>query len=459
MFSFIDFLHMPTKKEPHLKSETLCETQYRRYKERKDLLEEIETTSYEMPTVEKWQANCLRLRAFLDQNKQLYIETIPNLEYQLLAQYRDDLPTYQHLVDIYRDEYFSYQARENNSRFYLQPCEEGTSISCQVQRTLLEKDETVEPLMLNAFQRSLDTYYNEHRDDDDIMALRMSEKEMLMDFTQEYLGFQSQLERQSRALNALLADFEPVTTTQYSLKLNHYFQSQYDLINQEDLLRYLGRQERDDEVQRQSDIGRIRERIQHKIIVNNIDAETKLSTVAREQVGDVLMDFAAKEQQWVSHYRSLLTHYFAYINEMVDPLVFHKPFEMYFDNYFADFDNTLQYYLLLYNGQEIDPMQTPYYNKIYTATKSKITVTNTNFIESIEHYKKSYISNRSALTELTQLKREYEQEIDSLIDEFKRYGTLYLSALDKKGSTLQEHLTQVAALQERYDLRMNNEFF
>ena len=459
MFSFKDFLHMPTKKEPHLQTETLCETQYRRYKESEELSEKIEVTSSEMPTVEKWQANCLRLRAFIDRKKQLYVDSLPNLEYQLLAQYRDDPSTYQHLVDIYRDEYFSYQERENNSRFYLQPCEDGTSIPCQVQRILLEKDETVEPLIRNAFQQSLDTYYNEHRDDDDIMALRMSEKEMLMNFTQEYLGFQSQLERQSRALNALLVDFEPLTTTQHSLKLNHYFQSQYDLIDQEDLLRYLGAQEKHDELQRQSDIARIRERIQHKIIANNIDAETKLSTVAREQVGDVLMDFAAKEQQWVSYYRSLLTHYFAYINHVVDPLVFHKPFEMYFDNYFADFDNTLQYYVLLYNGQEINPMQTPYYNKIYTATKTKITVTNTNFIESIEHYKKSYISDRNALTELTQLKREYEQEIDSLIDEFKRYGTLYLSAIDKKESTLQEHLTQVTTLQNRYDLRMNNEFF
>lgn len=439
--------------------EHLCEERLKHYKERLQNSDKTTLPVFEMPYVEKWGVSSTQLRAFLDRDQELYVNELPSFEYRLLEQLQEDPKKYRLLIDLYRERYFSYHKRLYDARFYLEHYQERQTVSFYVQEALLKDEKNAQTTMYNYFQQTVNSFYETNREAKDFANLRFQENALLLDLQQRRLEFIDLLQQKSRALSKLLTSREPITVTEPPLALTTYFQNKYDLINKEDLQQYLQTLSTHDTQQTDSDIARIRDLIQQKIIDNNIEAEEKLTHDDAANLGTILMDYAAKEQQWITHYRSLLTLYFAHISQLADFALLYKPFELYFDNYFADFDNILKYYVHLYKDQHINALQTPYYNKIYTATKTKITVTNTNFTQEIESYKKHYISSRDALTELTQLKREYEQEIDSLIDEFRRYGALYVSALSRDETLLSEHLDQVKTLQEQYDLRMNNEFF
>ena len=437
--------------------EQRCAERLKQYKEQ---LENGDTAIvFEMPYVEKWGVASTQLRAFLDREQELYVTELPAFEYRLLEQLYDDPKKYRQLVDLYRESYFSYHQHFYDARFYLEHHEETTSISFYVQEALLKDRKVVQSTMYHHFQQRVDRFYENNREAKDFARVRFEEHTLLLELQQRRLEYIDLLQEKSHALSKLLLSREPVTVEAPPLTLTSYFQNRYDLIDKEDLQHYLQTLSSHDTQQTGSDIARIRDLIQQKIIDNNIEAEAKLTHDDTSNLGDILMDYAAKEQQYITHYRSLLTLYFAHISQPADFSLLYKPFELYFDNYFADFDNILKYYVHRYKDQDINALQTPYYNKIYTATKTKITVTNTNFIQEIESYKKHYISSRDALTELTQLKREYEQEIDSLIDEFRRYGELYVSALSSDDAQLTKHADQVKTLQQQYDLRMNHEFF
>jgi len=452
-------LHKNRGGEP-LDKRQVYEERYQEYR-RRSVEEELTLSvlDVEMPLVEEWVDTAVRLRAFLDREHHLYVDAIAPFEYRLLREYKGEERGYQALVDIYREEYFLYQQRDNSSRYYL-PFNTEENAKAQLSHDyLLLGDDTLVASLFVTFQQELDTHYTENIDNESIKALRQNEAQMLLAFKAEYLALKRQISIDRKMLKLLLETPPDKSLEPSEYPLKSYFAQAYDLLDSDDLVSYLETIDTFTDEQVDSDIARLRSLVQEKIIANNVDAETELAKVTTRDVGEVLTRFAAKEQALLTAYRAQVVNYFAYTHAEEKFIVVHKPFEMYFDNYFADFEQILKYYVLLYREVSVNPLETPYYNKIYTTTKNKILATNANYAEAIEESKLNYISKRQTLTQLKLIKREYEQEIDALLDEYSRYGKLYIHAVSEDASYSAEHQQQVAQLRLQYDLREKNEFF
>ena len=430
---------------------------YEEYKERykEDRLKAKElNSSFDMPLPEIWDEQSVHLRAFLDRDSSFYAQTLSPFEFSLKKRFsHQEQDRYEELVSIYREEYFSYQERDLSYGFFLK---DEDDLELMAQEYALEQDGELLKQFTLSWQKNIQELKSENIQAKDFRELRFKEKSIVQDFEHTLSRLVYSANRYSRDLAKLLSDYEMrlLRTEEYSLEL--HFSSLYDLGDGLDLVEYLQVQKRSNVT---SDIGEIREIIQTKISHNNKEAELAQKDATQESMGDILLEFASNEQEIVTLYRSLVTKYFSFLGVEGDFVLINEPFELYFDNYFADFANSLRYYKYIYAQREDPLTQTPYYLKMFNATQAKVSMLNLNIEESMHEIKKAYISKRHYLTELKLTQREYSQEFDTLLEEFKRYGDLYIKEINDNKYDLEEHHANVAHLQERFDLREEYGFF
>lgn len=420
---------------------------------------DVKYLHFEMPLVQTYSIDCVQLRALMDKDKDLYRTTIPGFEYELLLMEGHDSTHYQELIKAYRQGYFRFQNRNVNNVFYLKQADSSTNLHLLTQQYLLEDDDTVVEFLLNHYQSQLNDFEMANSNNTDFAYLRKEEAQMLLGFRQEFLSFTRLVKITAQHLNELLSDFKIKTIDPNSFALKGAFQKRYKLLDRDELSAYLSTAQEISVRRVHDDVEALRGLTQTQILNNIIEAEAALNEATANEIEGILKCYAAKEQESVSLYRSLIRHYFSLTQAEEDFTQVHKPFEMYFDNYFADFEHILAYYAHVYKDQDIDPLTSPYYRKIYTVTHAKITITNKNYIEMMQESKAAYIRERDSLTQLTLLKHEYAQEVDSLFDEFQQFGIQYISAITDTKGVLVDHENNVSVLKEKYDLRGKNEFF
>jgi len=434
----------------------VCQEYYEKYKNssvsEKDLLEAS-------PKIEVCSVSCVRLKAFLDKSKTFYTDTIAPFEFLLLKKCRGDKAHYEELIDVYRQTYFSYNNKDVYIGFYLEQEANESSIEHIAQAYLLNEDSYAITVLVNTSQKELDNFYLKNRNNEDTRSVRILEKQLIFDIEEKFLKLQSFINKGRKSLEALLENYPYKAFDNKILAFTSYFQDSYNLLDKDDLIEYVKSFKSFTDKQIQDDIVSIRDTVQQQIISNNILVEELLASNEEVNIREVLMQYAAKEQEFVSSYRSVMISYSTLTELKLDFLQVNKPFEMYFDNYFSDFENIVEYYKYLYTNEDIEVLSTPYYNKIHTSTKEKILVLNANYANEIEESKKNYISKREALTQLKSIKREYAQEVDALLDEYMRYGELYIGAIKSNSSDNEKHKHYVVLVRQQYDLREKNEFF
>jgi len=423
------------------------------YKEDSSRAKELNST-FDMPIPEVWDKESVRLRAFLDRDSDFYEKSLAPFEFSLKKHFtNDDQTKYEELITVYRDEFFSYSERSASYGFLLGSENDMDSLAQEI--ALEQESEPIKHFVFS-WQKRIEELKSKNIDTVDVTNLRMQEKEILQEFSDALSMLIYTINNYSKSLEILLSDYTAITLQTASYALQTYFENMYDLSDEIDLVEYLKTQEKPNI---ENDIAHIRAIIQSKISNNNKEAELAQKNATQTTMGEILLEFASYEQDIVSHYRSLVAKYFSYIGVKGDFLLINEPFELYFDNYFADFENTLSYYKLFYKEIEKPLTQTPYYLKMFNATQAKISMLNLNIEEVMHETKKAYISKRTNLIELKLVKREYSQEFDILLSEFKRYGELYIKEIKSNQADLEEHSANIAEIQERFDLREEYGFF
>jgi hypothetical protein len=423
------------------------------YKEDEEKAKKL-NPSFDMPIPKAWTAESVRLRAFLDRERKLYISTLGDFEFRLKKLYEPQEQTlYEELVSIYRDEYFRYQQREYKNLFFLGA---KTPLEKTAKDFVLQDDSEIIIQFLYVWQEKIDRSKEKNIATDSVPVLRAKERELLQIFGHEISELVSLINKYSRELAKLLSEYMPKEVSSKEYKLQSYFQNSFDLTSEKEMREYLTLHTNHNI---QNDIGQIRATIQNDIYENNKIAELELAKSSVHDKGDVLLKFAIFEQDIISKYRTLAHMYFSQIQKELDFMLVHKPFELYFDNYFADFELQLQYYKELYASKQQALVHTPYYMKMFNATQAKMSITNINITAKVERMKQDYISQRSYLTELKLIRREYEQEVVILLDEFFRYGEVYIKEIRQNSEDLKIHSKNIEDLRDRFDLRDEHGFF
>ena len=426
------------------------------YKQDRDKAKELNST-FDMQLPKKWDQESVRLKAFLDREHSLYVSELAPFEYLLKSYFHDDEQSeYEKLVRIYRDEYFLYQQRVPSYGFILNSSDELISIA---QEYALEQDEEVLKQYLYRWQKKLDLLKSENVHSHNITELRMQESVLLSEYEHSFSMLTSTFNKYAKSLSILLQEYSYNTINKDIFRLTTYFQDMFNLLDDVDLLEYAQLQEKQKSLHPQRDITQIRALIQKEISENNKQAELAQFEATDESMGEILLKYASREQEIVSLYRGLVTKYLSCLALEGDFLLVNRPFELYFDNYFADFENSLNYYKVLYKDVTKPLTQTPYYVKMYNATEAKVSVLNLATQENMEEIKKAYISERTHLTDLKVIERKYAQEFDILLGEFERYGEMYIKEIQSNANDLQEHKKNIDALRARLDLREENGFF
>ncbi|MDF1878137.1 hypothetical protein JHD46_00630 [Sulfurimonas sp. SAG-AH-194-C20] len=414
-------------------------------------------SNFDMPMPETWDRDSVRLRAFLDRDSKFYVTTLSPFEFYLKKQFTNDTQAaYEALVFIYRDEYFSYNDASVSYGFVLNDENELISLA---QEYTLEQDKELMKQYLYPWQKKLDVLKSENIKIENITLLRMQEKLLLQEYENSFSVLVSLTNKYAKALKTLLLEYSSVEINSDEYTLQTYFNHMFDLSDEVDLIEYIKTQELLKSVNVVSDITQIRVLIQKQISDNNKEAELAQCGATHETMGELLLEYASFEQEIVTQYRTLVSKYLSYLSVQGNFLLINEPFEVYFDNYFADFENTLNYYKLFYKEIQKSLTETPYYMKMYNATQAKISILNLNIQEAMHETKKAYISKRSHLTDLKIIQREYSQEFDILLGEFTRYGEMYIKEIKSNEADLKEHKVNIAELQERFDLREEYGFF
>ena len=426
------------------------------YKQDRAKAKELNST-FDMPIPETWDREGVRLRAFLDRDSNFYENTLSSFEFYLKKYFTNEEQTkYEELIIVYRDEYFSYHDRTLSYGFILNNTDELVSLA---QEYALEQDREVLKQYLYMWQKKLDLLKVENIEIQNITHLRMKERLLIEDYKHSFSTLISTANKCANSLKTLLLEYSYLEINKDDYTLQSYFQDMFDLSDVVDLIEYIKIQEMNKTVNPSNDIAQIRVLIQKQISDNNKEAELAQHGATHETMGELLLEYASFEQEIVTQYRTLVSKYLSHLAIEGDFLLINEPFEVYFDNYFADFENTLNYYKVFYKDVEKALTQTHYYVKMYNATQAKVSILNLGTEEAMHETKKAYISKRSHLTDLKMIQREYAQEFDILLEEFKRYGEMYIKEIKSNEADLLEHKANVTELQERFDLREENGFF
>jgi len=426
------------------------------YKQDKEKAKELNTT-FEMPIPEIWDKESVRLRAFLDRESNFYVQALSPFEFYLKSNFlKEEQGKYEELIVVYRDEYFTYNDRTLSYGFVLSEESELVSIA---QEYVLEQDRELLKQYCYRWQKKLDLLKSENIQVENITLLRMKERLIIQEYINSLSIIVSISNKSAKSLKILLLEYSYIEINREEYMLQSYFQDMFDLVDAVDLIEYVKREEMQKLVNPTKDITQIRALIQKQISDNNKEAELAQRGATYETMGELLLKYASFEQEIVTRYRTLISKYLSHLAIKGDFLLVNEPFEVYFDNYFADFENTLNYYKVFYKGVEKPLTQTPYYVKMYNSTEAKVSILNLNTEERMYEKKKAYISKRSYLTDLKIVEHEYSQEFDILLGEFKRYGEMYIKEIKSNDADLQEHKANSTELQERFDLRKENGFF
>jgi hypothetical protein len=423
------------------------------YKESPDKAKNLNPT-FDMPKPKVWDVQSVRLKAFLDRHRRLYVNSLGDFEYLLRKLYdAKEQKRYEELVSVYREEYFRYQDREYENLFFLN---QESGLVELAQNFVLRKDTVLVSAFSQTWQEKVEILKKENIHTANISELRAKEREILQAYAQEISTLFSYVNNYQDELSKLLANYsiEKLTRDDYALQV--YFQESFDLADEKDIIEYLALHKTPNIA---SNIAQIRATIQNRIYENNKLSEIEIAKASAEDMGAVLLKFATFEQDIIAKYRSLVSFYYANLQQEADFMLVNEPFELYFDNYFADFELQLRYYKELYKGSQQVLVQTPYYMKMYNSTQAKMSITNINITARVQSAKKEYISRRSYLTDLKLIRREYEQEIEILLDEFARYAQVYIKEIRPNSEDLAVHAGNIKELRKRFDLRDEHGFF
>jgi len=432
--------------------------------------------TFDMPLPQQWDKHSIKLRAFLDRDYDFYIDNLAPFEYLLKNHFEknyseDYISTnkeYEEFINIYRDEYFKYQQRYPISTYFLALDIELENYDYTSQSHLytlakeymFEYDNSLFEHLRSFFQNKVDAHKQDNLDIQNSLTQKLTEKALLNNYKESHSKLSLYINKHSRDIANLLKEYKKIELKLEYAPLKNYFQDIYDFGDEADLVNYLQTLELPpNNATIKNDISRIRAVIQNKISLNNKEAELASVNLSSQELGVTLLKHASLEQDIITHYRSLISRYYTFLGIEGDFLLINEPFELYFDNYFADFEQKLEYYKIFYKEKDSPFLQTPYYNKMLNSTGAKISVINLNTLQEIEDIKRAYIDKREYLTDLTRIKREYQHEIEILFDEFFRYGELYLKELNADTTQIQQHSQNLLELKKRYDLREKNEFF
>jgi hypothetical protein len=417
------------------------------YKENKEKAKELNST-FSMPPVTTWSQEAIKLRAFLDREKPFYTSSLAPFEITLQKYITSNQRKYERLVTLYREEFFSYTTRSYSNEFILK---EEESLEKKAQEFALYQDvEIIKQLFIVKWQTKLDSFKSENLNSSDLPSLRMSEKKILQDYSQELSNFLSMANKEAKSLAELLSSYtyDEKHTDMYKLKT--YFQESYNFSDPVDIVEYAKTQTNIDVAK---DIMQIRSAIQSKLFQNVEQAEKATVDVGLEEISKILMQYISKEQEILSLYTTLTTNYFATIGQEKDFLLVNEPFELFFDNHFVDFEQKLEYYKRIYKENPPALIESPYYNRIYYSTQAKLAKVNLEMTKRISQKKLSYIEKRIFLTELKVTKREYVQEVEVILDEFLRYGERYIKEINNNQDDLDKHYENIKTIITRFDLR------
>lgn len=208
----------------------------------------------------------------------------------------------------------------------------------------------------------------------------------------------------------------------------------------------------------QNDIEYIRATIQNYVNINNKNAEFALNDTTID-VSDTLVKYASVEQEVVSFYAYLVAKYYTFVALPQDPRIVKKPFVLYFDNYFTDFEQTLDYYQHYYDFSQSEITQSPYYIKMFNAVEGKLSIVHKNFSRELTMLEEEYINKRNELTQLHRLETHYDLEVMMLIDEFDRYAKIFIQTLQDDATQKEHHNQEIATLKQRFLQKEENESF
>jgi hypothetical protein len=361
------------------------------------------------PFPECWDETALRLLALTKQKANHYREGIAPIELALRTQ-TDDRRTYRQLVDAYRQEYFRFQTRQPASRFYLD----------------------VDTHRRDAASLAYDFMVRQ----DGITALEHYEA---MDSDVEYEAYEIALSE----LAELVEGFEPFDTGE---KGNAFAQLESEGLRVSQLVIRAGTCRDSEDADRE--IERIRSLIQSRIDDNNRKAESALAETPHARA-QILVEKAANEEQIVDFYRYLVARFEAAGGCSVTPELRHRPFVLYFDNYYADFDAKLAYWKQHYDGTS-DPTAGPFYLKLHQTALAKLQIVSDNFAPALTAAKRAYIEDPYRLGELRDIRRQRYEALAEPIAEFEQYGRAYIAALRPDAQALARHASLCAEMTSRY---------
>jgi len=413
---------------------------YQKYKESylKDPQQyEKQRLSLSVADILEYDRASVRWRAFLEKDQELYTDTLAPFEYLLFDTFaKEDFKKYKELVHVYRDEYFSYSKRSVSYEFIL-----GATQSDEeqlAQQIVLEGDLTPLELLQGEIQAQLDKLDKNSRKE---------EKQLLNAYEKKCNTVFMHIQRYTTMLQKLLSDYTPLLYTKQTYMPKTHFQNTFDLLDKDELALYI---QESPNLNTSADIKYIRALIQNKVFHNNIQAEQKIQNIAHSQKRELLLQYAVQEQEILSLYEVLVSTYMAKSGIKLDFLEVNAPFELYFDNYFADFNKKTEYYKRYYVGRKEDIVDTPYYIKMHTATEEKLVIEAYNYEEMLQTKREAYINDRYAFGELVHLKEEYILEAESLIDEFLKYGAIYIKEIHENEKDMKQHKENVQRFRTKF---------
>ncbi len=182
-------------------------------------------------------------------------------------------------------------------------------------------------------------------------------------------------------------------------------------------------------------------------LVNQNNQQAEEALLQQDDTEASLVNYAANEQDIIDTYNYLLLRYEGVLESNIDKEQY--KLSLYFDNYFVDFE---------YNLKEAKKqLQTkvhhhPYFMKMYRTTQDKLSTIYKIYLDNVERFKKSYVTDRNALRGVREEKKRYMVAFHSLVDEFETYSSTFLDALDAEPEDYEVFEKQKEKLQQRYSV-------
>jgi hypothetical protein len=167
-----------------------------------------------------------------------------------------------------------------------------------------------------------------------------------------------------------------------------------------------------------------------------------------ENASDIMVSYAKNEQNLIDLYKFLLLHYQSVLQE--DLYLHNYQPVLYFDNYFVDFEETLDE---IKESEIKNPTTHAYYQKLYKTTQDKLSILYRIHLKNRQKYQEEYINDRYKITPLNADKKRYLLEAEILLDDFKQYGSIFLKHLNASNDDMEKFFKDIQRLQERFEVQ------